>query len=357
MTKLEQVIKSIAPLNRAIEPRIKAHLDDLTKPQGSLGRLEELAAFYCLVHGTPVPKLGLKRIYCFAGDHGVADEGVSAFPKEVTPQMVANMLAGGAAINVLTRHVKSELVVVDMGVAAPLENMTGLCRRKIRGGTDNIARGPAMTRAEAVQALNTGIELAGVAAGEGVTMLGTGDMGIANTTPATALLAAYLGCPVETITGRGTGIDDQRLTHKIEVIRRALEVNRAGCSDPLGTLAALGGFEIAGISGLILGGALNHIPVIVDGFISTAGAVAACAICPNVREYIVFSHLSQERGHRVIMEALKARPVLDLDMRLGEGTGAALAMTIVEAAVKIYSEMATFSGAGVSQKEGTEKVC
>lgn len=351
MKKHEQTMNAIRPLDRALEPHVRAHLDDLTKPQGSLGRLEELALQYCLIQGTPRPHLGAKRIYCFAGDHGVAAEGVSAFPQEVTPQMVLNMLAGGAAINVLTRHVNAELVVVDMGVASPLENAPGLCRNKIRGGTDNIAVGPAMTRAEAETALAAGIELAEAAARDGVTMLGTGDMGIANTTPATALLAAYLNSPVEDITGRGTGIDDQRLAHKIEVIKRALAINRARLSDPVETLAALGGFEIAGIAGLVLGGAANRLPVVVDGFISTAGAVAACAICPNAREYVIFSHLSQERGHRVIMQALKARPVLDLDMRLGEGTGAALAMTIIEASMKIYNQMATFSGAGVSQKD------
>jgi nicotinate-nucleotide--dimethylbenzimidazole phosphoribosyltransferase len=265
--------------------------------------------------------------------------------------MVLNMLAGGAAINVLTRHAHAELVVADMGVASPLENAPGLCRCKIRAGTDNIAAGPAMTRAEAEAAVAAGIELAEAAARDGVTMLGTGDMGIANTTPATALFAAYLSCPVEAITGRGTGIDDRKLAHKIDVIKRALDVNRARLSDPVETLAALGGLEIAGIAGLALGGAAARLPVVVDGFISTAGAVAACAMCPAAREYLIFSHLSRERGHRVIMQALEARPVLDLDMRLGEGTGAALAMSIVEAAVKVYNEMATFSGAGVSQKD------
>ena len=350
MTMYDQTLETIRPLDRTLETKVRAHIDDLTKPQGSLGRLEELALQVCLIQGTHQPKLGKKRICCLAGDHGVASEGVSAFPQEVTPQMVHNMLAGGAAINVLTRHAGAELVVADLGVAAPPGNLPGLLSRRIRGGTDNIATGPAMTREEAVSALTAGIELAGAAAAEGVTLLGTGDMGIANTTPATALLAAYLGCPVEAITGRGTGIDDQRLAHKIEVIKRALAVNRDQLADPLGTLAALGGFEIAGIAGLCLGGAAHRLPVVVDGFISTAGAVAACALCPAVREYLIFSHLSQERGHRVIMEKLGARPVLDLDMRLGEGTGAALAMSIIEAALKIYNQMATFSGAGVSQK-------
>jgi len=350
MKKHEETIQTIRPLDPSLKPQVQAHLDDLTKPQGSLGRLEELAQRYCLIQGRTQPQLGTKRIYCFAGDHGVAVEGVSAFPKEVTPQMVFNMLAGGAAINVLTRHVNAELVVVDMGVDAPLENAPGLCHRKIRGGTDNIAVGPAMSREEAERALAVGIELAETAAREGVTMLGTGEMGIANTTPATALFAAYLGCPVEDITGRGTGIDDHQLAHKITIIKRALAVNHARLSDPTEILAALGGFEIAGIAGLVLGAAAHHLPVVVDGFISTAGAVAACALCPNARDYVIFSHLSQERGHRMIMQALQARPVLELDLRLGEGTGAALAMSIIEASVKIYTEMATFSGARVSQK-------
>jgi len=342
-----RTVGGIKSPDHALEPAVQAHLDDLTKPQGSLGRLEELARQVCLAQGTTRPRLGKKRIYCFAGDHGVADEGVSAFPKEVTPQMVRNMLAGGAAINVLTRHAGIELVVVDMGVDDPLENAPGLCRRSIRRGTDNIADGPAMSREEAEAALSAGIGLAEDAAADGVTLLGTGEMGIANTTPATALFAACLKCSVEDITGRGTGIDDERLGHKIQVIKRALAVNRERLADPIERLAALGGFEIAGIAGLVLGGAACRVPVVVDGFISTAGAVAACAICPAAREYLIFSHLSQERGHRVIMEALAARPVLDLDMRLGEGTGAAIAMGIVEAAVKIYNEMATFSGAGV----------
>lgn len=349
MNKIEQTTQRITPLNRSIEAAVQAHLDDLTKPQGSLGRLEELARQVCLVQGRVSPTLGKKRIYCFAGDHGVADEGVSAFPKAVTPQMVYNMLAGGAAINVLTRHAGVDLVVVDMGVDDPLENAPGLCRRKIRRGTDNIAVGPAMRREEAEAALTSGIELAEAAAADGVTLLGTGEMGIANTTPATALFAAALKCTVEDITGRGTGIDDERLKHKVDVIKRALKVNAARLADPVDMLAALGGFEIAGIAGLVLGAAANHIPLIVDGFISTAGAVVACAICPAVQDYLIFSHLSMEQGHRVIMESLSARPVLNLDMRLGEGTGAAIAIGVVEASVKIYNEMATFSGAGVSE--------
>ncbi len=349
MKRYEQTIARIKPVSHELETLVQAHLNDLTKPPGSLGRLEELAQQVCLIQNTVEPRIGVKRIYCFAADHGVADEGVSAFPKEVTPQMVRNMLSGGAAINVLARHVRAELVVVDMGVDDPLDDAPGLLRRSIRRGTDNIACGPAMSRAEVEMALANGIELAEEAASDGVTLLGTGEMGIANTTPATALMAVSLNCPPDDITGRGTGIDDARLVHKQSVIRKALAVNAGRLTDPVDRLAALGGFEIAGISGLILGAAFCRIPVIVDGFISTAGAVAACGICPSVREYLIFSHLSQERGHRMVMDALEARPVLDLHMRLGEGTGAAIAIGVVEAALEIYNEMATFSGAGVSQ--------
>ncbi len=351
MRNLDPVLAAIEPVSRTIEPEVQAHLDDLTKPRGSLGRLESLAMQYCLARQTDKPDVGKKRICCFAGDHGVAATGVSAFPAEVTPQMVRNMLAGGAAINVLSRHANAELVVIDIGVNDPLENAPGLCRLKVRSGTGNIAEGPAMTLAEAAQAVMHGVELAETAAADGVTLLGTGEMGIANTTPATALFAAYFNLPVESITGRGTGIDDARLQHKTQVIQQALEVNRARLTDPLSTLAALGGLEIAGICGLILGAAARRIPVVVDGFISTAGAAAAFALKPEVRDYLFFSHLSREQGHRQALAAFHARPLLDLDMRLGEGTGAALAMTLIEAAVKIYNEMATFSSAGVAEED------
>jgi nicotinate-nucleotide--dimethylbenzimidazole phosphoribosyltransferase len=351
MENLKAACAAIAPLDRSLEPAIQAHLDDLTKPRGSLGRLEEIALRYCLIRQTTRPALGKKRICCFAGDHGVAAEGVSAFPAEVTPQMVRNMLAGGAAINALSRHIGAELVVVDMGVNDPLADAPGLCRMKVRSGTANMAKGPAMSVAEAEAAVMNGVELARRAAGDGVTLLGTGEMGIANTTPATALFAAYLGCSVPAITGRGTGIDDERVRHKVEVIERALRVNEAALKDALSTLAAVGGLEIAGICGLILGAAARRIPVVVDGFISTAGAVAACALKPEAREHLFFSHMSREQGHRDVLQAFGVRPVLDLDMRLGEGTGAALAMSVVEASIRIYNEMATFSGAGVSERE------
>ncbi|MEW6184537.1 MAG: nicotinate-nucleotide--dimethylbenzimidazole phosphoribosyltransferase [Thermodesulfobacteriota bacterium] len=348
MNQIKQAIEAIKPLDLSLKPDIQGHLDQLTKPPRSLGRLEDLAAQYCLIRNTSRPTLGRKMIFTFAGDHGVAEEGVSAFPKEVTPQMVRNILAGGAAVNVLARHVGAEVRVIDIGVADPLTGASGLIRRKVKPGTNNIARGPAMEVEEAVRAIETGIELAREAAREGVALIGTGEMGIANTTPSSALFAALLPCPVEDITGRGTGIDDSGLLKKIETIKKALEVNYHPLPDPLKTVAALGGLEIAGICGLCLGAAAERVPVVVDGFISSAGALVACRLCPTVKDYLFFSHLSEEAGHAAFFRLFGVKPILDLKMRLGEGTGAALAMSLVEAGVKIYNEMATFSSAGVS---------
>lgn len=350
MPALNTIIESITPIDRPLETAVRAHLDQLTKPPKSLGRLEDLAARYCLITNTTRPSLGRKKIFTFAGDHGVAEEGVSAYPKEVTPQMVRNILAGGAAVNVLARHAGAEVCVIDMGVDDPLADAPNLIRRKIKSGTNNMAKGAAMSLEEAGQAIEAGIELARSAAQDGVTLIGTGEMGIANTTPSSALFAALLPCPVEDITGRGTGIDDAGLIKKIEVIKRALKVNQARLGDPLSTLAAVGGLEIAGICGLCLGAAASRIPVVVDGFISSAGALVACRLCPSVREYLFFSHLSEEAGHATFLRLFKVEPILDLKMRLGEGTGAALAMSVIEASVKIYNEMATFASAGVSDK-------
>ena len=348
---IQDTLAAIVPVDRSLVAEIQAHLDDLTKPRGSLGRLETAALRYGLARGTAKLVLEKKRIVCFAGDHGVADEGVSAYPKEVTPQMVMNMLGGGAAINVLARHVGADLVVVDMGVDDPLADAEGLCRRKVRRGTRNMAKGPAMSIEEATAALQAGIDLAADAERDGVSLLGTGDMGIANTTPSAALFAVYLDCPVDDITGHGTGIDDEALQHKIAVIKKAIKVNQSRLGDPLNVLAALGGLEIAGIAGLILGAAARHIPVVVDGFISSAAALAACRLSEPVKDYLFFSHVSNERGHAHVLEHFEVEPLLDLGLRLGEGTGAALAMSLIEAAVKICNEMATFSSAGVSDKE------
>ena len=348
--ELQQLLNRIEPVDRSLSAVAQAHLDDLTKPQGSLGRLEEIALKYVLATGSLTPVLTKKKICCFAGDHGVAIEGVSAFPAEVTPQMVYNMLNGGAAINVLTRHAGVDLDVVDMGVNHDFPDLPGLVKRKVKPGSANIAIGPAMSEENALQAVLSGAELAVEAYKAGFHILGTGEMGIANTTPATALYSVLLDVPVESITGRGTGIDDERLKHKIGIIKQAIEVNASRSDTPFGALAALGGYEIAAITGFVLGAASCRVPVVVDGFISSSGAVVALKLCPAVEDYLFFSHLSNEQGHRVVMQKLGARPILDLDLRLGEGTGAALSMQLIEGALKIYNEMATFSGARVSEK-------
>ncbi len=347
-TELRNTIDSIKPAAHELEPQIQNHLDDLTKPRGSLGMLEEMAMRYCKIQRTLQPTLGKKIVFTFAGDHGVAAEGVSAFPAEVTPQMVFNMVAGGAAVNVLARHAGAENRVVDIGVNHDFENLPGLLHRKVRPGTDNMAKGPAMTIGEAEEAVLVGVRLAREAKAEGATLLGTGEMGIANTTPSAALFAALLELSAAEVTGRGTGIDDERLQHKTRIIEQALEKNKDRLTDPLNILAAVGGLEIAGICGLCLGAAAEHIPVVVDGFISSAAALVACKLNPAVKDYLFFSHRSAEAGHAVFLEHFQTAPILDLGLRLGEGTGAALAMGIIEAAVKISNEMATFSGAGVA---------
>lgn len=348
--RLQQLLASIKPVDMSLSGAVQARLDDLTKPQGSLGRLEQIAMKYALATGTAEPVLGKKKVFCFASDHGVAAEGVSAFPAEVTPQMVYNMLGGGAAISVLARHAGADLEVVDMGVNHDFPEHPMLRGRKIRRGSSNMAAGPAMTVDEAVEAVLVGADLAIEAKAQGYDLLATGELGIANTTPATALYSALLGLPVEEITGRGTGLDDSGLARKIGVIRRSLEVNRTNLGTPLEILAAVGGFEIAGLCGLILGAASVGMPVVVDGFISSSAAVAAMKLSCKVGDYLFFSHLSNEQGHRAVMKSLGALPILDLDLRLGEGTGAALAMQVIDASVKIYNEMATFSSARVAGK-------
>ncbi|MEO0508776.1 MAG: nicotinate-nucleotide--dimethylbenzimidazole phosphoribosyltransferase [Verrucomicrobiota bacterium] len=350
-TELTRIIDSICAVDKALEPQIQAHLDDLTHPKGSLGRLEEIAMRYCKIQRRLEPVLGRKIIFTFAADHGVAAEGVSAFPAEVTTQMVLNMLVGGAAVNVLASHSGAENRIVDMGVNYDFEDRPGLIDRKVRWGTDNLCKGPAMSLAEAEQALLVGAQLARDARDESATLLGTGEIGIANTTPSAALFAALLDLSAEEVTGRGSGINDERLRHKTQVVRRGLEANRSRLGTPIEVLAALGGFEIAGISGLCLGAASAGVPVVVDGFISSAAALVACRINPLVRDYLFFSHRSAESGHSTFLKTFDSRPILDLDLRLGEGTGAALAMHVIDASVKIYKEMATFSSAGVATKE------
>ncbi|RUM89807.1 MAG: nicotinate-nucleotide--dimethylbenzimidazole phosphoribosyltransferase [Thermodesulfatator sp.] len=322
-------------------------LDNKTKPRGSLGYLEEIARRFVAITGDLEPELPLKkRVYVFAGDHGVVEEGVSAYPQEVTRQMISNFLAGGAGINVIARQAGAEVFVVDVGVAGEVE-APGLIRRKVVSGTRNLAQEPAMTRTEAEETLRVGMELAEEAAREGVRLLIPGDMGIGNTTPSACLICYFLGEPPERIVGRGTGVDDEGLRRKMAVVRRALELHRP--EDPVAALAAFGGAEIGAIAGLFLGGALKRIPVIMDGFISLAGFLVARALAPGLEEHIFCGHLSAESGARTALQKLGLRPILDLDMRLGEGTGATLASLVIETALRIYREMATFEDAGVSK--------
>ena len=348
--RLQEIIRSIGPLDAAAQEAARERQRSLTKPAGSLGRLEELSIQIAGITGCPLPTLAHKVVITMAGDHGVAAEGVSAFPQEVTPQMVANFLRGGAAINVLARHVGARVVVVDVGVACDMAPHPALCRRKVAPGTGNIACGPAMTRAQAEAALLAGVEVVEEQIAGGLDIVGTGDMGIANTTPSTAIAAAFTGGPVAPLAGRGTGVDDLGLARKVAVVERALAVNRPDPTDALDVLAKVGGLEIGGIAGVILGAAAHRRPVVVDGFISTAGAMVAVGLAPQVRPYLIAAHRSQETGHRAMLDWLGVQPLFDLDMRLGEGTGAALGMSLAEAACKVLCEMATFAEAGVSDQ-------
>ncbi len=323
--------------------------NNLTKPAGSLGRLEELSIRVAGIQGRARPRVEQKAIITMAGDHGVCREGVSAYPAEVTPQMVYNFLRGGAAINALARHVGARMVVVDVGVAVDLRPHPELVKRKVAYGTANIAEGPALTVAQAREAIEVGIAVVEDEIARGLDVVGTGDMGIGNTTPSSAVVAAFTGEPVALVTGRGTGLDDEGLRQKIRTIERALAVNQPDPGDGLDVLAKVGGLEIAGLAGVILGAAANRVVVVIDGFISGAAALVAHALCPAVRDYMVAAHLSVEIGHQAVMRRLGLVPLLDLNMRLGEGTGAALGISIVEAAVKVLNEMATFAEAGVSE--------
>lgn len=347
---IRSILDQIKPVPEDSLARAQSHLDSLTKPPGSLGRLEELGRRYAAIKGTDSPRVEKKTIFVFAADHGVTAEGVSAYPAAVTPQMVLNFLNGGAAINVLTRHVGAEVVVVDIGVDHDFGDQSGLIDRKIARGTQNMAHGPSMTRQQAEAGLQIGIDLSREWARQGADVIGTGDMGIGNTTASSAIMSV-LGnrTPAET-TGRGTGIENSVLKKKIAVIEQAIRVNHPDSNDPIDVLAKVGGFEIAGIAGLILGAAACRIPVVVDGLISGAGAVIALKLQKSAGDYIFTSHRSQEPGHEVFFELLGHAPLFDLGMRLGEGTGAALAIGLLDAGVKIYSEMATFKKAGVSEK-------
>jgi len=347
---LEKTLAAILPLKEKFLSQAQERLDRLTKPVGSLGQLEEIARRYAAIVEKVKPVLGKKIIYTFAADHGVVAEGVSAYPKEVTHQMVYNFLRRGAGINVLARHAGAEVVVVDIGVDHDFEPAAGLVIRKIARGTKNMAQGPALSLPEVRGAIAVGLEMADQAQEAGATLVGTGDMGIGNTTASSAILSCLAGLPVAEVTHRGTGIDDPGLQRKIRAIEQALRINAPDPRDPLEVLAKVGGLEIAGIAGLIIGCAFHRIPVVVDGFISTAAAMIAAALNPAIREYLFASHQSVEIGHRFMWEYLGQKPIVNLSLRLGEGTGAALAMSIIEAAVKILTEMATFTEAGVAEK-------
>jgi len=348
---LQEVCNRIQPLDTALRKQAQARLDRLTKPLGSLGRLEELAAQYVAITGEVKPAIPRGVVFTFAADHGVALEGVSAYPREVTPQMVLNFLRGGAGVNVLARHAGVDVRVVDIGVDYEFGTVPGLFDRKIMKGTRNLSVEPAMTRGQAEQALMIGIEFATEAAREGVGLIGTGEMGIGNTTPSAAITAVMTGRAVADVTGRGTGIDEAGHVRKVRVIQTALDRHRPDRTDPLDVLAKVGGLEIGGLAGLILGAAAARIPVVLDGFIAGAAALIAVGLQPSCRDYLIASHRSVEEGHRVLLDYLSLKPLLDLDLRLGEGTGACLGIDLVYAAIKIYTEMATFGEAGVSERE------
>jgi nicotinate-nucleotide--dimethylbenzimidazole phosphoribosyltransferase len=342
---LSRLLEAITPLP-ARDAAAQAHLDNLTKPPGSLGRLEEIALrLACARAGAPT--VAAPVIFTFAADHGVTVEGVSAYPQSVTAQMVENFLRGGAAVNVLARQAGARVVVADFGVASPLGPRPGLVARRVGPGTANIAAGPAMTRAQAVQAIEAGAELAEEAIVAGADLLGTGEMGIGNTTAASAITAALTGAAAETVTGRGTGVDDTAWLRKVDVVRRALAVNAPDPRDGVGVLERVGGFEIGGLIGVILAGAAHRVPVALDGFIAGAAALIAVALAPPARDVLFASHRSSEPGHGVALRHLGLEPYLDLGMRLGEGTGAALFVHLARAAALVYREMATFKSAGV----------
>jgi nicotinate-nucleotide--dimethylbenzimidazole phosphoribosyltransferase len=348
-SRIVEMLDRIGPASADVAKIARARLDDLTKPRGSLGVIEDCAARYVAARGDFNAKIANPTVLTFAGDHGVAEEGVSAFPQSVTVQMLANFANGGAAINVLSRHGGARLKVIDIGAAGDCDS-SAIVRRKVARGTANFAKGPAMTGAQCAEAILVGAEIAKGAIEDGATLICTGDMGIANTTSSSAIYSVLLGIPAEDSVGRGTGIDDERLRVKIKVVKDAVARCCALKDDPVAVLAAVGGLETAGICGAIMQSAAMRIPVLVDGFISGAAALVAVEAKREILDYCFFSHLSAEAGHANALKAMGVRPLLNLDLRLGEGTGAALAIHIISAGIRIMNEMATFSASGVSGK-------
>jgi nicotinate-nucleotide--dimethylbenzimidazole phosphoribosyltransferase len=348
MSILQKLLSRIAEPDPGAGLDCQRRLDELTKPPGSLGRLEGLARALALMQGSCPPRLERAVIFTLAGDHGVVEEGVSAYPQVVTAQMVENFLRGGAAVNVLARHAGAEVIVADLGVAGPLPAHPGLRDLRVSPGTRNMTRGPAMSGDACLRAVEAGAGLVDAERARGLDLIGTGEMGIGNSTAAAAVVAALTGAPPEAVTGPGTGLDAEGRRRKVAAVARALEVNRPDPGDALDVLAKVGGFEIAGLTGVIVAGAAHRIPVVVDGFIAGAAALAAVRLAPCVRHFLIASHRSAEPGHRAVLEALSLEPYLDLGMRLGEGTGAALCIGLARAAVRLLTEMATFKSAGVS---------
>ena len=349
--KIAEIIQKIRPINFKLMEKAQDKLDNLTKPQGSLGRLEDFAKRVVGISGTLSPSVKRKVIFVMAGDHGVAEEGVSAYPQEVTFQMVYNFIRGGAGINVLARHMGAEIVVVDMGVAKDFPPEKGIVVKKIAYGTKNITKGPAMSKVDAEKATIAGIEVFEDELNRNdIDIIGLGEMGIANTTSSSAIVACLTKSKVEEVTGRGTGIDESQLKNKIRVIKQAIEVNHPDPEDGLDILSKVGGFEIGGLVGCILSAASHRVPIVIDGFISCASALIAIKLAPLAKDYIFASHNSVEKGHKIALKYIGKVPMFDLGMRLGEGTGAALGISFVDAGVKILTQMATFADAGVDNK-------
>ena len=355
MMQLAEIISGIQPVEQEWIQKARQRTAQLVMPTRALGRLHEISERLCGIRQTLEPAINQKAILVMAGDHGVVEEGVSAYPQEVTPAMVRTFLAGGAGINAISRQVGAEVWVVDMGIISDLDpsGLKGAERllvEKVGNGTANFARGPAMSRQEAEKALLIGFEQASRRIEQGADILGTGDMGIGNTTPAAAIGTVLTGASLAKMVGRGTGVDDAGLRRKREVVRRGIAINNPDPEDGLDVLAKVGGFEIGGIAGSILAGAFQRRAVVIDGFISTAGALIADALCPAVKDYLFAGHCSEEPGHRIMLKHLGLDPILDLGMRLGEGTGAALAMGVIESAARMFKEVLTFEGAGVANK-------
>ena len=349
MSKLNETIDRIKSPNKEMHEKALAHLADQARPAGCLGMLETMSARLAAIGGTLDVKLKNKIIVTCAGDHGVVKSGVTLFPSEVTTQMVYNFVNGGASVNVLANHAGAKVFVADLGVDHDFEPDLPIFHKKVRKGTSDLAKGPAMTREEAVKSIEAGIEIVEeLLQKEPIDMLGTGDMGIGNTTPSSAIIAAYSGIDVEKLTGRGAGLTDEGLDTKIKVIRTSLEINKPDTGDALDVLSKVGGFEIGGLAGLVIGAAANNIPVVCDGLISTAGALIACELVPAAKDYLFTSHRSVEIGHKFMHEHLGMEPIIDLGMRLGEGTGAAVAMEILDLSTRVLAEIKTWAEVGIT---------